>query len=301
MHAINTSAGVAKWPKAMDSRSIPIGVRRFKSGPPHHAQVSTMTELPWDAIAADWDRKMGGEGDFFQRHLTIPALNELLDEIEGVKILDAGCGNGFMARHLANHGATVTGIDKSKALIEQAREYDDPVSYRVGDITSMDLDETFDVIVCNNVIQHIEDYEAAIERFDAHLKEGGTLIITVRHPCFKPVQEEAGWRLEGIDGTVTQDRAGLSDEEMPSGEPESFTIVDYFDPDDAHREFEGATIKIINRTVTDHMQALNEGGFCITDMREPVPDDDARQERPELCQLLEKVPHFLSIRAERHQ
>lgn len=256
-----------------------------------------MTDLPWDAIAADWDRKMGGEGDFFQRHLSIPALNELISEIEGAKILDAGCGNGFLARYFDNHGADVTGIDTAEALIDQAREYEDDVDYQVTDIVEMDLDAEFDIIVCNNVIQHIEDYEQTLERFDDHLKDDGTIVITVRHPCFKPIQEESGWQLEGGE-TIQQ--TGLSGLDLPEARPRSFKIVDYFDPERAEREFNGATIPIINRTLSEHMQALTGADFCVTGVQEPKPGEDAHQERPDLCSLLEKIPHFLVFRAERH-
>ncbi|MCJ7429443.1 MAG: methyltransferase domain-containing protein [Candidatus Nanohaloarchaeota archaeon QJJ-5] len=258
-----------------------------------------MNDMPWDDIAADWDRKMGGEGDFFQRHLTIPAIESLIGSIEDKRVLDAGCGNGFLARHFATQGATVTGVDTSEALIEQARDYDDTVEYQVADIKDMSLGETYDVILCNNVIQHIEDYQRVLDTFDDHLADDGRIIITVRHPCFKPIQEDAGWRLEGTE-KIEHTGTGLSELDLPESEPRSFKITKYFEPETAEREFEGERIPIINRTLSDHAEALREQGFCITGLREPVPGEDGRQERPDLCRLLETIPHFLIFEISRH-
>ncbi|MFZ2484482.1 MAG: methyltransferase domain-containing protein, partial [Minisyncoccia bacterium] len=63
---------------------------------------------------------------------------ELLDDIKGKKILDAGCGNGKVARKLASQGAIVWGVDKIADQIESAKEGSQNVEYRRGDISKLD-------------------------------------------------------------------------------------------------------------------------------------------------------------------
>ena len=55
----------------------------------------------------------------------------------GWRVLDAGCGEGYLARVLAARGARVTGIDLSPRLVELARQRtpDGDIEYRIGDLS----------------------------------------------------------------------------------------------------------------------------------------------------------------------
>jgi SAM-dependent methyltransferase len=67
----------------------------------------------------------------------LPPLLDLLGDIAGRQVLDAGCGEGYLARALAARGAHVTGIDLSPRLIELARARDPGgrIDYQVGDLS----------------------------------------------------------------------------------------------------------------------------------------------------------------------
>lgn len=64
-----------------------------------------------------------------------------LDGLGGQPVLDLGCGEGLVARALAERGAQVTGVDLSRGLIERARRQEtaDPlgIDYRVGDARTL--------------------------------------------------------------------------------------------------------------------------------------------------------------------
>ena len=68
--------------------------------------------------------------------LLLPLL-DLLGDIEGRRVLDAGCGEGYLARVLAARGARVTGIDLSARLIALARARDPggTIDYQVADLS----------------------------------------------------------------------------------------------------------------------------------------------------------------------
>ncbi len=80
---------------------------------------------PWEEYAAGYARwidrreRAGLEGDAI-----LSRLLELLGDVAGRAVLDAGCGEGFLARILAARGARVTGLDLSPKLIAMARGRD---------------------------------------------------------------------------------------------------------------------------------------------------------------------------------
>jgi 2-polyprenyl-3-methyl-5-hydroxy-6-metoxy-1,4-benzoquinol methylase len=105
------------------------------------------------------------------------------------RILDVGCGSGWLSEYFARLGYDVTGIDISPALIEMARERlrsvpygvdrETPLRYRflAHDIERAPLLETFDAIICYDALHHFEDERAVLSNFTAMLDDGGTLFV----------------------------------------------------------------------------------------------------------------------------
>jgi 2-polyprenyl-6-hydroxyphenyl methylase / 3-demethylubiquinone-9 3-methyltransferase len=93
-----------------------------------------------------------------------------------VRVLDVGCGAGFLANELARHGFTVTGIDSSGESLEVARKHDTTgaVDYRLGDGCNMELaDGTFDVACAMDFLEHVEQPERAVREAARVLRAGG--------------------------------------------------------------------------------------------------------------------------------
>ena len=67
----------------------------------------------------------------------MPRFLKLLGDVSGLLTLDAGCGEGYVSRILARHGAQVTGLDSAASLIEIARAKDPEGSivYQVADLS----------------------------------------------------------------------------------------------------------------------------------------------------------------------
>ncbi|MGE5264692.1 MAG: class I SAM-dependent methyltransferase, partial [Acidobacteriota bacterium] len=146
----------------------------------------------WDHNASFWDDKMG-EGDQFQKLLVGPATERLLEVRPGQRILDVACGNGVMARRLAQLGANVVACDFASALIERARarstEYSDRIEYHVVDATDerqlLALGESlFDAAICNMALMDMMVVEPLFSALTRLLKPQRHFIFSVMHPCF---------------------------------------------------------------------------------------------------------------------
>ncbi len=116
----------------------------------------------------------------------MPRLLDLLGDISGLSVLDAGCGEGYLARILAGRGATVTGIDISPRLIElaRARDAEGAIEYRVADLSAPlpEYDRRFDLIASHLVLNDVPDHRGFIATLGAVLKPGGRLVVAMNNP-----------------------------------------------------------------------------------------------------------------------
>ncbi|MBA2284659.1 MAG: methyltransferase domain-containing protein, partial [Ktedonobacteraceae bacterium] len=166
-----------------------------------------MSEITNEQAIADWSnapREMldnfGDEGDFARQHLLNPAIFALLGDVCGKLVLDAGCGQGYLARLLARKGALVTGIEPASTLYQYADEREHAehlgITYIQADLSSPNnLASVFDYVVANMVLMDIPDYQAAMHHCIAALKPGGGLIFSILHPCFD--EPESEWASKG--------------------------------------------------------------------------------------------------------
>jgi SAM-dependent methyltransferase len=109
------------------------------------------------------------------------------------KILDVGCGPGWVTEYFARLGYDMTGIDISEGLIAVARERIGRLSYQVDqetplqcrylshDIEAAPLAEKFDAIICYDALHHFDDEQSVFRNLAAMLDVGGVLFILEGH------------------------------------------------------------------------------------------------------------------------
>lgn len=100
---------------------------------------------------------------------------------EGRRVLDAGCGVGYGARLLKQAGAAeVVAVDLSDAVIEVARQLvPDGVACEVADARSLPYrEDSFDLIVCFETIEHVDEQDRVLEQFARVLRPDGLLLIS---------------------------------------------------------------------------------------------------------------------------
>ena len=108
---------------------------------------------------------------------------------KGDVVLDAGCGEGYLSRKLAELGAYVTGVDFSSKMLAIAHDRTDAtlgVRYIHGNCEDMSFLEagSFDIVVSNMVLHDVSDHRAALKSMHRVLVANGILVFSILHPCF---------------------------------------------------------------------------------------------------------------------
>ncbi len=143
------------------------------------------------AMAAEW---WDPTGKFKPLHQFNPArLSYIRDQVcthyrrdpksmqplEGLKLLDIGCGGGLLSEPCARMGAKVTGIDAGEKNVKiaqlHAEEQGLAIDYRHGTVEEMS--GKFDIILNMEVIEHVADVEAFVQASAARLKKGGLMFV----------------------------------------------------------------------------------------------------------------------------
>ena len=167
---------------------------RIRSTGGDHTSADPTEVARFDALADEWWKPYG-------KFKTLHAFNaarvgyvlELLaalaarrgcpaGALDGLTILDAGCGAGLVAEPIAGAGAAVTGIDAAGNNIEIARRHATAtglsIDYRC--VLPEDLEAqgmTFDAVVSLEVVEHVADLGRFLASLAAMVKPGGLLVI----------------------------------------------------------------------------------------------------------------------------
>lgn len=215
----------------------------------------------WDANASFWVQIIREHRDKYRNELTDPAMLRAIGQPEGLAVLDAGCGEGYLSRILARQGATVSGIDSSARLIEAARTGSAkeglPTSFSVGSVSDLPYtDDAFDLVVCNHLMNDLYDPARPIHEFGRVLRRGGRLLNLMLHPCFYNKHAERA-------------RANMG-----------MLASSYFETRSIEQTFEvgGLTSPMLNtawfRPLEFYTEELRKSGFAITSLTEPHPSPE---------------------------
>jgi 2-polyprenyl-6-hydroxyphenyl methylase/3-demethylubiquinone-9 3-methyltransferase len=156
----------------------------------------------FSAMAAEWWKP---DGKFAVLHAFNPVrLQYIRDHVtaafgldpkadrplEGIRLLDVGCGGGLISEPLARLGARVTGIDPSerniKTAMAHAMEQGLEIDYRVATAEELaEAGETFDVVLNLEVLEHVSDPAGFIRTCAGLVRPGGLMFCATINRTLK--------------------------------------------------------------------------------------------------------------------
>ena len=129
----------------------------------------------YDELSDQWWRPGGG---FEMLHWLAAARAALIPPADrpGAVLVDAGCGGGLLAPHVAGKGYRHVGVDLRRAGLRQAAEHGvRPVN---GDVTALPIATgAADVVAAGEILEHVTDLPAAVAELSRVLRPGGLLVL----------------------------------------------------------------------------------------------------------------------------
>lgn len=241
----------------------------------------------WSNVADWYDQLVGGDGSEFHKHVVLPGILHLLGDIKGKSILDVACGQGVLCRVLAEKGAGVTGVDSAEPLVRLARQRTPSIHYHVGDARDIDFlpANFFDSATCILAVQNMHPIQPVLDTTARRLKQWGTLVIVMMHPCFRGAKESSwGW---DIDKGVQYRRV---DRYLT---PRKAPIVAHPGKND------GAYTWTFHKPLQDYVKACRKAGLLVDAMEEwpshKVSTSGPRAHAENTAR--KEIPMFMAIRA----
>lgn len=165
-----------------------------------------MTISAYDEIAEWYDRWLGTHA--MPDDPYFPAAEALMGELAGRRVCDLACGQGRVARYLADRGAQVVGVDLSEKLLAIARRHEaaEPrgITYLHADARGLDgvADATFDGVLCFMALMDIAELDPTLGSVARVLKPGGWFVFAILHPCYHTARSGEIETPEGMVRTV---------------------------------------------------------------------------------------------------
>ena len=237
----------------------------------------------WDRAAAAFDRAVASGLDYYRTEFFGPAQVELCGDVNGMRLIDVGCGSGYFAREMAQRGARVTGIDISPRMIALAERHETEaplgIAYRVGDaadIASHAGVASFDMATSCMALQDMPNAAAVLRGVHAILRPSGRFVASITHPC--------------------SDMPFRRWERDERGRKRWLCVDRYFQrrPIEYSWERFGETVTTtaMHATLEDWFGWILGAGFHLRGFREPSPTSEALRKTPDL-EDSGRVPYYV--------
>jgi SAM-dependent methyltransferase len=219
----------------------------------------------YDSFAADY--QADNENNAWNAYYERPAILALAGDVNGIRVLDAGCGGGAHAVALLERGAIVTGIDSSAGMLNIAQHrLKGRAQLLLADLNNpLPFDEgSFDLVLSSLVMHYLPDWSLPLLEFNRILVPGGRLVFSTHHPFM---------------------------DHQSSGHKNYFTT--YHFQETWKRGEKEISMGFWHRPLHAMFDALKAAGFRVDVLSEPQPDPRTRELFPEAYHSLTTSPRFI--------
>jgi 2-polyprenyl-3-methyl-5-hydroxy-6-metoxy-1,4-benzoquinol methylase len=144
-----------------------------------------------DSVIDEWYRQAPRDTVFMREEtgrrktaqIVLDRINRLYEGKKGV-LLDVGCGPGLFLSEAQKNGWSIEGVEVAKWAVEYAKEKMNIVNVNEGGVGALSVmaRDSFDVITCFDLIEHLVDPVNFLQELACVIKPGGLLLVTT--PCF---------------------------------------------------------------------------------------------------------------------
>jgi SAM-dependent methyltransferase len=251
----------------------------------------------WDACGEAFHRYTTAENSL-SRAIEGPAIESMLGDCSGLRLLDLGCGSGVYTLKFAERGANVVGIDISSKMIELARSEAArkkiAAEFKVGDISKplQFQDGDFDLVFSSTALHYVASLETTFREVSRTMKRGGRFLASVLHPI-----------------STSRFPVASEDAEAPRWTSRNTWQIRYHDGRDRIIETpwlgcgvvgaEGQRLRCHHHSIHEYFKALQTAGLRLIDLSEPAPSEDLALANPEIFEEAVYVPLYLVFCATR--
>jgi ubiquinone/menaquinone biosynthesis C-methylase UbiE len=246
----------------------------------------------WNDNSIDWNKNYNEFGDSLRKYAAPYELIKDMLEIEnGNKVLDAGCGSGYLSCLLAKDGSDVTGVDFSRKQLmlahDRAKNFNLKINFINNDLNELVSlkDNYFDRVVSLTVFSNIPTIRLACSQIYRVLKQGGIFLLIEIHPCFSMqgfMKIKSVWDSQRFDEILY------------------WAVDNYFNSTAVKTNYSSMPSPTISfrHTLSDYFHALNANGFLVDNLYEPCPTDENIDNHPKsLAERGQRIPRFIFIRS----
>ena len=220
----------------------------------------------YEAIAAQYAETVDQKA--IMLHYERPAFISMLPKVQGLSVLDAGCGTGWCSEVLLAQNAEVTAFDLNQEFVSRTRSrlgaQARVLQANLAEPLEFAEAEVFDLVVSSLVMHYIQDWQPVLREFYRVLSPGGQLVFSTHHPF--------------TDWTM-------------------FERDDYFELALLEDTWDVGTVRFFRRSLSAMSRDLEATGFVIEKILEPRPEEVLKEIDRDLYQRLNQSPWRIMIRA----
>lgn len=240
----------------------------------------------WESASQWYHEIVGSEGHYYHKHVIFPLIEKLLKtKKKNLSLLDLGCGQGVLSQQIPENYA-YDGVDVSSTFIKLARKHFQASSEKTFHLYDLckpfDLNKVFTHAIMVLSFQNLEAPIVALQNAKKHLKQGGTLILVINHPCFR-IPRQTSWAVD-------------EDKKIQYRRVDAYQSFQKIAIDIHPGQKNKVTTFSFHHSLSDIFSMLEQSGFVVSSLIESTSDKQSTGKNAKMeNKAREEIPLFMTI------